>query len=205
MSVDNTRLVSAFVPEVYDGDTFLYTELLDRSKKSGNNKGRIVKSFFHRSRSEFLEQSIQIKHLCEAAGVRAYTRLSPRSFRSVGMTFTKIVVEQSLTGNWEGMRHAYYKACGTTTPSTKTWLFDVDLIWPSELPTAAAQQALAATVASRAEYLACIPSRKGFHLITRPFNVGDLSWQGQPVDLEKAGISLHKDNPTNLYIPESAV
>jgi hypothetical protein len=186
MIIDNTDKIAQFVPKVFDGDTFLYTELLDRRKKSGNNRGRIVKSFYHRGRDNFYEHVPQIIEMCEYFKVRAYTRLSTRSFAKVGRLFTQLVVDQSLSGNWEGMRSTYYTACGRSKPLEKRWLFDVD--WFEETPDVRA-------LLARPEVITTVPSRKGFHIITKPFDVRGLN-------LSK--IMLHKDNPVNTYIPEGA-
>jgi hypothetical protein len=40
--LDNSEIVRNFVPEHDDGDTYVYSELLDRSKTKGNNGFRIV-------------------------------------------------------------------------------------------------------------------------------------------------------------------
>jgi hypothetical protein len=66
------------------------------------------------------------------------------------------------------------------------WLWDVD--YPQRTLHTDKLQALP-------ELVAVVPSRKGRHLLTRPFNRASY-------DLDT--IVLHKDNPTNLYIPESA-
>jgi hypothetical protein len=72
--LDNTDLVRPFVPPTDDGDTFVYTELLDRTKKKGNNGVRIVKTFYHRSQADFDRHLPAMKSLCDATKVRAYTR-----------------------------------------------------------------------------------------------------------------------------------
>ena len=187
--IDNTEQVLKFCQDVDDGDTFIYTEMLDRSKKSGNNGVRLLKTFYHRSKQEFLDQIPTIKYLCDLSKVRAYTRLAPRSYKKVGENFTRLVVEASLTNNWAGMKSLYNRACGTTKPLEKMWLFDVDVIndYTSEL-----EQLLR----DKEVLLDKIPSRKGVHFITRPFQLN-------PAILPST-ISLHKDNPTNLYIPDSA-
>lgn len=188
--IDNRLLVAPFVPEVFDGDTFLYTELLDRRKRSGNNRGRIVRTYYHRDRADFLDQCEQIAQLCEAAQVRAYTRLQPRSFKLVGKAYVKIILEAALSDNWQGMRHAYSKACGTTPPLEKLWLFDCD--------TAAERESVLAVLPG--EFLVAeLPSRKGCHLIAKPFNLAKLvPW------FNTTGVQIHRDNPTNLYIPDGA-
>lgn len=190
-AVDNRALIAPFIPEVFDGDTFYYTEILDRRKRSGNNRGRRLHEFIHRDRASFIEQGEQIVAMCEFFQARAYIRLSPRSFRLVGMAYVKTIVEQGLTGNWQGMRHAYAKALGTTPAKEKRWLFDFDEPRP--------EQSDPIYAIGPGTVLARIPSRKGYHLITKPFDLRQL--EGNSTLL---GVELHKDNPTNLYIPAGA-
>jgi hypothetical protein len=187
-AVDNHELVAQFMPEQDDGDTFIYTELLDRSKRTqGNNRVRMLKTFHHGSREQFLKTWPVIKELCRATNVRAYTRLSPRSYAKVGRIYASLVVEAALEQRFQGMRYLYSRACGRVVPSEKRWLFDFD---------DDAGPAYAALLAPAGLHLATIPSRSGCHVITKPF---DLRLFPQP-----AGVSLHKDNPTNLFIPDGA-
>lgn len=186
--IDNTEHILKFCPDKDDGDTFIYTEMLDRSKRKGNNGVRLLKTFYHRSKEEFLEQIPTIKYLCDLSKVRAYTRLAPRSYKKVGETFTRLVVDASLTSNWSGMKSLYNRACGTTKPLEKLWLFDVDLIneYTVEFGKILARDGL---------LIETIPSRKGLHYIVKPHHIKESL---------PAVISLHKDNPTNLYIPDDA-
>lgn len=193
-AVDNSELVRYFVPQVFDGDTFVYTEILNRNKRSGNNKGRLERTFYHRFMAEFDAQLPDIMKWCDFTGARAYTRLSPRSFKKVGHRFFQHQTEQVLAENWEGMRHGYAHACGISTPLVKYWLFDVDD--PTMLAEAeAAIDAVpflpkAPSVQAR---LVTIPSRKGYHIVTRPFDPRTLRLP--------PGVELKKDANTNLYIP----
>lgn len=176
------------MPVEDDEDTFCYTELLDRSKATGgNNRVRMLRSFHHRSRAEFLATWPTIKQLCDQTGVRAYTRLSPRSYAKVGKLATTLMVEAALVGHYKDMAHIYARACGRVSPSRKLWLLDVD-----NLDTWADYHN---SDDCFFETLAVIPSRKGVHVITKPFDIK--AFMGRlPGD-----VSLHKDNPTNLYIP----
>lgn len=191
MPLDNRKVIEPFIPETFDGDTFYYTEILDRSKRSGNNRGRRLREFVHRDRATFVEQCDQIAKMCEFFQARAYTRLSPRSFRLVGMKYVQTIVEQALTANWQGMRHAYAKAMGTTPPLEKRWLFDADDQEQVDL--------LAGLLPAVTKVVARVPSRKGVHFITQPFDMRSIGER-----LAKAGIEVHKDNPTNLYVPDGA-
>lgn len=188
-AIDNSEIISQFVPEKDDGDLFIYTEMLDRTARKGNNGYRLVKSFYHRSREEFWQQWPQIKQLCEMTKVRAYTRLAPRSFEKVGKAHVQLVVEAAMQGNWSHMKALYNSACGRTPPIKKLWLFDVD--GPDSH-----SEIFGKWLDGADHLLATVPSRKGLHYISEPF---DPRLVAMP-----SNISLHKDNPTNLYIPEDA-
>lgn len=193
--LDNSALIAPFAPEKDDGDTFIYTELLDRTKKKGNNGVRIVKTFYHRSREDFERQLPAMKALCEATKVRAYTRLSPRSFEKVAGEFLRLVTETYISKNFAGMKTLYARACGIVSPIEKLWMLDVDAC--TEMT-----EALKERLRADGHLVSVIPTRKGEHFIIHAFDsrpyVGPHGW-GLWGD-----VSLHKDNPTNLYIPDGA-
>lgn len=196
MPIDNSTLIAPFCPAIDDGDTFIYTEMLDRSKTKGNNGFRLVKTFYHRSVEEFWSQVPTIKTLCDMSGCRAYTRLAQRSFKKVGKRHAQLVMDAVLSENWAGMKSLYNKACGTVSPDEKLWLLDVDEITSKT-------EYLAEVITWAGLLRARIPSRKGVHLICTPFDPRQLindshGWSGW------GNVSLQKDNPTNLYIPDNA-
>lgn len=198
MILDNSELVAPFCPAQPDGDTFIYTEMLDRGQRKGNNGHRLVKTFYHRSVEEFWSQWPTLKALCDLAKVRACTRLAPRSYAKVGALFTRMVVDASLTDNWAGMKSLYNRACGSVGPDRKLWLFDVDAI-------DIRSERLVTILTERGVFRARIPSKKGEHLISSPFDMRDIGGaSGDGLMPQFGAVQLHKDNPTNLYIPEGA-
>lgn len=197
-AVDNSALVAPFCPLQPDGDTFIYTEMLDREKRKGNNGHRLVKTFYHRSVDEFWSQLPTIKQLCDLVNARACTRLAQRSYAKVGREFTRMVVEASLSDNWAGMKSLYNRACGIVSPNAKLWLFDVDACTGKT-------EDFAVLLQSGGVLRARIPSKKGEHLITIPFDTNPFVGRHQKGGWAAWGeIALHKDNPTNLYIPDGA-
>lgn len=193
--LDNSDLVRAFVPKIDDGDTFIYTEMLDRGQRKGNNGRRLVKTFYHRSVDEFNAQMPGIRAMCDLSKVRACTRLATRSWKKVGREFTRLVVETALTENWMGMKTLYNRALGIASPVRKLWLFDVDLI-------DASTWALEKSLSDAGLLVATIPSKKGVHFITKPHDRRGVQKDGYMVGYEH--VQVHKDNPTNLYIPDGA-
>lgn len=190
MIIDNHEKVAAFLPEVEDGDTFHYTELVDCHRETGEGaRQRVLKRFFHRSQAHFLEQWETIRRLAELNQVRAYIRLSPRSYRDVGKLFTAKIVHAALEEQWRDMRHMYESACKRVTPTKKLWLYDIDA------PVLSPFQPLERELLRLDVLVTVIPSRTGHHVIVKPHHV----------TYDPMGATLHKDAPTNLYIPEGAV
>jgi hypothetical protein len=201
LALDNSQLVALFVPEQDDGDTFIYTEMLDRGKRKGNNGHRLVKTFYHRSREEFWDQMPTIKALCDMTLTRAYTRLAPKSYERVAAQHLKMVVEAYVAKNYAGFKSLYNRACGITSPNTKLWLFDVDVINDKTI-------AFANRLEREGHHISTIPSKKGLHHICKPFDTRIIELWYRELGLNTTvgveEISLHKDNPTNLYIPDGA-
>jgi len=187
MPIDNFNIIGPLLSPYYIEDVFWYTEILDRSNKKGNNQVRTLRTFFHKNNAQLFEQRDTIIDLCENNNMRAYIRLAPRSYESVGKVFTELVVKSALQGQWKAMKRAYASACGTAPPVHRVWLFDVDNMERAG--------PLRAALEHRDVFIAQIPSRKGCHLIVKPHKI----------DYHHDGIELHKDNPTNLYIPDGAV
>lgn len=196
MALDNSIPVAAFCPKE-DGDSFIYTELLDRSKQKGNNSNRRFKAYYHRSADEFWEQWPDIKNVCDQLQIRAYTRLQRRSFKKVGKEFVKAVVEAGLTDNFAGMKTLYAHVCGTVPPVEKLWLFDVDVIKDST-------KQFGKRLEEEGHLIATIPSRKGLHYISKPFDTRQIEWWCHEFAIYADEMTTHKDNPTNLYIPDGA-
>lgn len=200
MALDNSEIIAGFCQDEDDGDTIIYTEMLDRGKRKGNNGHRLVKTFYHRSKEEFWSQWPTIKALCDMTLTRACTRIAPRSYERISNQFIKMVVEAHVTNNHAGMKSMYNRACGITPPNEKLWLFDVDVMNDR---TAAFGEA----IGYRGHLRAIIPSKKGVHYIARPFDVRIINDLYKSLRINVDGvdeISLHKDNPTNLYIPDGA-
>ncbi len=193
--IDNSCAIAAFCPEKRDGDTFIYTELRDRSKQSGKNGHRLHKTFYHRSVGEFHAQWPNIKALCDLLQIRAYTRLAPRSFKSVGKQFVRMVMEAGMTDNFAGMKSLYSRACGTATPIEKLWMYDIDVL-----------DDRAARMMPHLERLgvlrASIPSKTGTHLIVKPFDTRLFFMHSLEFKAEEC--TLLKEATTNLYIPDGA-
>lgn len=137
-----------------------------------------------------------IRRLCDLTGCRAYTRLSLRSMEKVAAEQLRLTTEQYIGGSHWGMKSVHASACGKVKPVTPLWLLDVDAI-------TADTERLCRLLVEANLLRARIPSKKGEHLIVFPFDYR--SWVSKTDGWSAWGaIELHKDNPTNLYIPVGA-
>lgn len=184
-TIDNTELIASLIDEQEDPDTFWYTELIDRRVTKGSDGLRILRSFEHRCRAHFLERAQTIRRLCEVNGVRAYTRLSPRSRKAVAKDMLTSTLQMVLEERYAGLRGAYASSCGRVAiHGRKLWLYDCDEgdVGPLRI-----------ALRDRDVLVALIPSKSGLHLVCKPHKV-DYETHHQ----------LQKDGPTNLYVPEGA-
>jgi hypothetical protein len=195
-AIDNSELVADFIDEDADGDTFWYTELYDRSLK-GSSRFKLLRTFEHNSKAHFLERLPTIKTLCDQTGTRAYTRLAPRSRKKVAHELVahlfKTVVMDKVYGQ---SGRAYASVCGKhPIHDRKLWLFDCDNSDGNGDPEAALlAQRLEGLLRERAAFVGKVPTKNGLHLVCKPHHVS----------YSHVGVELHKDNPTNLYIPDGA-
>jgi hypothetical protein len=188
-AIDNSQQIAALMGQANDGDVFWYTEILDRTKRSaGDNRKRMVRLFRHGSGPELLELMPMIRSLCIATGARAYTRLSPRSHKAVAKQLLLLTAEMVASEQWNSASYLYARACGRCNiHDRRLWLYDVD-------EANADAVALEMRLTAHGNLVAVVPSRSAYHLIAKPH---DPRLDGENL----FGIQLHKDNPTNLYIP----
>lgn len=184
--VDNLDIVSSMLDANDDGDTFWYTELLDRDA-GGNNSKRLVRMFRHHCRENLVSQMPTIRALCDVTGARAYTRLSPRSQRRVGQHLLVLTATMAAEEAWSSAGHLYARACGQSNiHGRRLWLYDVDEGQDED-------GSLLQSLRDGGWLRAVVPSKAGCHYISSPHD---------PRNETLNGVTLHKDNPTNLYIPE---
>lgn len=198
--VNNFELITSLL-KFDNPEDFYYLQVIQRKKdmppgyKYGtNNNSRSIKNYYI-TNLEYLEVKMpEIIKLCEVFNARASIRLNKRSFKNVAYrTLTKIAGTMA-NGNYFHIRNSYAKACGTGhNDKNKKWILDLDE--PHQLTDEYLNKLIHTIEGFRPEgnkLIATIPSKSGLHLITKPFDLSKFEFEG---------IDIHKDNPTNLYIP----
>lgn len=200
--IDNIDLIKPLL--TFDStDDFYYLQIIQRKKdmkdatfKLGtNNSARSIKEYYI-SNIEYLEKKYhEIKTLCDVFNARASIRLNRRSYKKVAFKTLANIANTMSNGEMKHIKSCYSKACGQTSneKTNKTWIIDIDdMSQVTTIKTILLNQELRP---EGTKLVAEIPSKSGLHLITRPFDIK----KAQELGLPKADI--HKNNPTNLYIP----
>jgi len=204
--IDNINLILPSL-NFKSSDDFYYLQILQRKKENehiGSNS-RVIKNYYIRSEQHLLDRYEEIKTLCRAFNARASIRLNKRSFEKVAFKTLENIANTMQNKGYESIRNCYDRACGTSaSEKEKKWIVDIDkdeIIWMEQIHTA---------LNSCAPYFSLtvlkgIPSKNGVHLITTPFNTLEfkdkLSQELATYKASLINVEIHKDNPTNLFIP----
>lgn len=181
-------------------DDFYFLQILQRKKdhKEGrvngsNNNSRLIRAYFIKNLDHFDFIRPEVVELCKLFNARAGINLNRRSFKKMALQQLRKVTDQILNEQYNKAHKAYSSVCGAySNESDKNWILDID-----EVGRSTNNIILFAERECKPEglkYVATIPSKNGYHLIMRPF---DLSKFRE----EFPDIEVHKNNPTNLYIP----
>lgn len=192
--VDNIDKILPFL-KFESEDDFYYLQILKRKKENpelGSNS-RVIKNYYITSQDYLLKHYDEIKKLCEVFNARASIRLNKRSFEKVGFKTMENIAHTMMNREYKFLKASYDRACGLGhNDNQKKWILDIDaenipvgiMIFINSLePNPGINKCICT-----------LDSKSGYHLITTPFNM-------QEFKEKYSDIEVHKDNPTNLYIP----
>lgn len=197
MIVDNFDLIIPFL-KFESEDDFYYLQILQRKKENpqlGSNS-RVIKSYYIKSVEHLLKLKDEIVGLCTYFNARASMRLNKRSFEKVAYKVLINIANSMANREFEFIKASYDRACGLGhNDKVKKWIFDID----NKDTTDSEYLEKLKTVINRAmpvgdKVLAYIPSKSGYHVITSAFDSREFQKEFPDID-------IHRDNPTNLYIP----
>jgi len=200
--VDNFKQIKSLL-EFRSPDDFYFLQILQRKKDHNNNKvngsnnnSRLVKAYYIHSLEYFDFIEPEVKELCKVFGARAGINLNRRSYEKTAFHTLRKVADQIMNRDYTHVNKAFNSVCGMYSNETdKRWLLDFDYMIEKRylkglLLTLHGIQPIGD------KFIAQIPSKSGIHIISKPFNIKDAKQLMELHDFE-----VHKNNPTNLYIP----
>jgi len=195
--INNIDIISPLL-QFSSGDDFYHLQILKRKKEHptlGSNS-YVVKTYYVSSLEYLSHRYPEIKALCEFHNARAYINLNVRSYERLAFQMLKKVTDQIMNKDFKSVRKAYESVAGEFgTGKDKRWIIDIDF---ADHVTENYVKTLKAYIESEfpesGGILAEVPTKNGFHLITKPFRLD--SFMVRYLDID-----VHKNNPTILYIP----
>jgi len=194
MPIDNIDKILPFL-NFESEDDFYYLQILQRKKENSQlgSNSRVIRNYYIKSTQYLLNRYDEIKKLCDVFNARAMIRLNKRSFEKVGFKTMENLAHTMMNKEYSFLNKSYDRACGLGhNDSEKKWILDIDII--DEKFDREVQLFINNIIPAGGKILGNFKSKNGHHLITKPFNLQEFS-QKYP------NIEIHKDNPTNLYIP----
>ena len=202
--INNFELIESLLS--FDNpDLFYHVQIIRRGKDHPTlaSANRTIKTYYVDS-AEYLHKHIQeIIDLCEYFKARAYINLAPKSYKKCTLQCISDMANRAKDGDFKKIHKCWNSVVGFIKSNDPHWVIDVD--GPTD-----------GTISEFLEY-ECepvhyhmegsnkvydskiydyIPTKNGYHIITKPFNLQQFKEQYPNID-------VHKNNPTILYIPKS--
>lgn len=202
--LDNLELVKPLL--VFDDEQDFYLLQIIKRKKDnpGFNKDNVViKSYYIKSIEQLEKLYEEIKTICISFNARACITLNKKRFDKVSLKMLSLMAQYLTDGNYKASISAFDSACGlTNNAEEKRWIIDLDeehIIWTPQI-----KYAIWNSSPEGNKIISSIPSKSGYHLITKPFNTeefknilsDELASISTCIDIS---IDIHKNNPTNLF------
>lgn len=204
MSVNNKEIIKPLLTFPKPGDSFYFVQILQRKKDhkgvalgGSNNNSRLIKAYYINSLEKLEVHWEEMVKLAELFNARVSINLNPRSFEKAGFQLLAKVAHQMENKDFYNIKAAYDSVLGNYhAEMDKRWIIDIDKEDVPEMTRISSTiRDLQAKIENKPyQILTSIPSKSGYHIITNPFNLESFS-------KEWPKIEIHKNNPTNLYIP----
>jgi hypothetical protein len=195
--INNLEIIKPLLNFENEGD-FYMLYVFKRKKdqttdKSNHQSVRTIKSYCVDS-IEYLEQRYdEIQQLCEMFKARAYIHIQKQNHKDVALEMIPQIVKRIQSGQIN-QKHVFDSVVGQLKTYEKRWIVDIDVqgqgfvgqVW--EFINSIRPEGPKIEVA--------IPTKSGYHLITKRFDVMEFQKRYPQVDIQKK-------NPTLLYLPNS--
>lgn len=192
--IDNFELIKPLLTFPND-DTYYHLQILRRGKDHPDlpAANRVIKSYFiiDINDLDFYEQ--EIKSLCKLFGARAYINLAPKSIKKTTMLQLKYLAQRAYEGDFKKIWKSWNTCAGEIKGEEPTWVIDIDdtIVTTGQIIDLI-DDLEPVDSSGYSKFIAEIPTKNGYHIITTPFNL-------QQFKEKYPNIDVHKNNPTLLY------
>lgn len=197
--IDNINLIKPLLNFSDDGD-FYMLYILKRKKdqpigdRDNHQSVRTIKTYTISSIEYLDKRYSEIKQLAEIFNARVYIHVQKQNHKDVSLNMMMELAERIKNGN-HIQNNLFDSVVGQIKTNEKRWIVDIDTKDSKELT------ALMFCIDTQCrpygnKIEAIIPTKNGFHLITKRFDVMEFKKSFPLIDIQKR-------NPTLLYYPDS--
>ena len=196
--IDNIEIIKPLLNFDEEGDFYmLYVFKRKKDQPEGERDNhqsvRTIKTYCVDS-VEYLDKRYdEIKQLCEIFKARAYIHVQKQNHKDVSLNMMVALAERIRNGQTK-QQHLFDSVVGQIKTQEKRWIVDVDTkLW---ITAHAIHQYINECRPEGEKVEAVIPTKNGFHFITKKFDVIEFKNRYPEVEIQKK-------NPTLLYLPNS--
>jgi hypothetical protein len=195
--IDNLNLIKPLL-NFDDEDDFYMLYVFKRKKDQSTDKAnhqsvRTIRSYCIKSVEQLEERYDEIKMLCEVFKARAYMHIQKQSHKDVSLDMMVTLAERIKCGQHK-QQGLFDTVVGQIKTNEKRWVVDIDT--KDWMTAHAMTQYITECRPIGYKIETIIPTKNGFHLITKRFDVQEFKKQYPDIDIQKK-------NPTLLYYPDS--
>jgi hypothetical protein len=196
--INNLELIKPLLNFENEGDfymLYIFKRKKDQpeSERDNHQSVRTIKTYCVES-VEYLEKRMsEIIQLCEMFKARAYIHIQKQNHRDVAMNMITEIVNRIQSGQIN-QKNVFDSVVGQIKTQEKRWIVDID----------SKENGIENLISNEIYMLrpegpkveAVIPTKSGYHLITKRFDVMGFKNQYPNIDIQKK-------NPTLLYYPKT--
>jgi len=196
--IDNIEHIKELLNFSDEGDFYmLYVFKRKKDQPEGERDNhqsvRTIKTYCVES-VEYLEKRYdEIKQLCEMFKARAYIHIQKQNHKDVSLNMMVALAQRIQDGNLK-QHHLFDSVVGQLKTREKRWIVDIDVkdaVFAERL-----SEFINAIRPEGPKIETKIPTKNGYHLITKRFDVMEFKKHYLDIDIQRK-------NPTLLYFPNS--
>lgn len=198
--IDNLEIIKPLL-NFEKEDDFYMLFILKRKKdqpeieRDNHQSVRTIKTYCIESVEYLNHRYEEIKSLCEIFKARAYIHVQKQNHKDVSLEMM-ITLAQRIKNGQHIQNHLFDSVVGQLKTHEKRWVVDIDSKDISKVEDVKSFINSLRPVGDKIESI--IPTKNGYHLITKRFDV--LEFHKEFSDVE-----IQKKNPTLLYLPSSLI
>jgi len=196
--INNIDLIKPLLNFSDEGD-FYMLYVFKRKKdqpegeKDNHQSVRTIKTYCIESLEYLDKRYDEIKMLCEVFGARAYIHVQKQNHFDVSLNMMVALAQRIQDGNHK-QKGLFDSVVGQIKTKEKRWIVDLDTTDENEVVRMTKVINITRPEGDKLE--AIIPTKNGYHFITKRFDVNMFENVYPHVDIQKK-------NPTLLYLPNS--